>query len=179
MKLTKNQIYIVLIGTISLVMLIDKSLFLLRTDFTEGVVLKRTLKNTSGSFGGTSSFQLVEFTVENKKVRFSTSEYANYRIGEKVKVVYLKSDITKAKIFSFSDYWLPGFTRGLFVFIIVSGIVFAFMRRNELIVINFKKPFSISKNSPKGQEENSESRMEAKKRNSEKTQRPRLTNKRR
>lgn len=141
MKLYKNNIYLLLIGLIALVMVIEKSFFLLRTDFAEGEVIKRTSKNTSRRHGYTPTFQLVRFKVDNKEVMFSTSQYANYRIGEKVKVVYLKSEFTNAKIFSFSEYWLPGFTRGLFVFIIVSGIVYAFMRKNEFIEINFKKPF--------------------------------------
>ena len=109
------------------------------------MIVEKRVKKISGLYGTNTTHTYVMFVLNNYAVTINAGRNLNYTIGEKVRVVYLKSDVTHAKIFSFSGYWFPGFTRGLFVFIILSGVVYAFIGPREVIVIRFKKPFSISK----------------------------------
>ena len=145
MSLNKNQVYLLLIGLIIAVIVLDKSFYLLRAGFAEGVIVEKKAKNSSGLSGVNTTHTYVQFLVNTGELTVNAGKNLNYSFGEKVRVVYLKSDVSRAKIFSFSGYWFPGFTRGLFVFIILSGVVYAFIRPREVIVVHFKKPFSISK----------------------------------
>lgn len=137
--------YLLIFVLIVAVLVLDKSFYLLRTQFAEGVIIEKRVKNSSGLYGTNATNTYVKFVVNTKTVRVNAGRNLNYKIGEKVRVVYLKSDVRQAKIFSFSGYWFPGFGRGLFVFIILSGVVHAFIGPREILVFRFKKPYSISK----------------------------------
>lgn len=145
MSFSKHQIYFVIIALIVAVMVLDKSFYLLRTDFAEGVIVRKISKKNADLKGVNAIHTYVKFVVNDNALTVNAGKNLNYKFGETVRVVYLKSDVSKAKIFSFSGYWFPGFTRGIFVFIILSGIVYAFVRPKEIIVIRFKRPFSIIK----------------------------------
>lgn len=144
MKLRKNQMYLFVTGIIVLVMLVNKSVYLLRCDFAEGTITSNAPRYISGKYGQTAIYKTIRFTVNNEEVVFYSEQNSKHHVGQKVTVVYLKSNSSQARIFSLSEYWIPGFTRGLFAFIILSGIIYAFMHPNHILIIRLKRPFRIS-----------------------------------
>lgn len=135
MKLTKNQTYLLVIGFTIFSVLLHKSYFIIRSDFAKGEVIEKYTIRTSGRYGGVSKYPVVKFTTNNHVVTFTAGENLNYKIGDIVDVIYLKSKITDARIYSFTGFWLPGFLYGLVPFIFLSGIVYAFVDSNDIVII--------------------------------------------
>lgn len=145
MILNKNQAFLLVTGISLFLVLVCKSYFLIRSNFTNGEVTEKHYHYSRGRYGGKSVYPVVKFISGDYEVSFEAGENLNYKIGDKVTVVYTRSDITNARIFSFSGFWLPGLLYGLVPFIFLTGIVFSFMDDNDTIEIRFDKSFSIRK----------------------------------
>jgi len=146
MGINRNQIYLIGIGIILFVIFMNKISFLLRCNHAEGEVIEKVSHYTyTVNYGGKSIYPIVEFTVENHKITFIGGENLKCKIGDTVDVIYLKSDFTTAKIFSFNGFWLPGLIYGLIPFIFLSAAVFSFIDSKDIFYIKFDKFITIQK----------------------------------
>jgi len=123
----------------------NKFYFLIRCDHAEGEIVDTHVTHTRGIYGGPSFYPVVKFSTENYEVTFTGDVDSNYEIRDKVDVVYLKSEITNAKVFNLNGFWLRGFIYGLFPFFILSAFVYSFMDSLDEVKINFDALFSSKK----------------------------------
>jgi hypothetical protein len=138
MKLNRNHLYFIGIGMIVLYMVVNKLYFLARGSFADGEVISVKTISSSGRYGsGYSKYPVVKFQTDDYEVTFTGEENLDYVIGDKVSVVYLSSDIEKAKVYSWGGFWMPGLFMGFFPFLILSAAMYSFFGKNDVIVVHF------------------------------------------
>jgi len=143
MRFSRNQTYLVGIGMIILLVLMNKFYFLIRSEHAKGEIVDTYVRRTSGKYAGSYFHPRVKFTADNNDITFTGVANLNYKLGDKVDVVYLKSDITNARVFSLTGFWIPGFIYALIPFFILSGAVYSFIDPDDIVKINFDEVFSI------------------------------------
>ena len=145
MRFNKSQTFLLTTGIILVLVVMGKCVFLMRSNFTKGVVVQIVTSKTESKSPATEIYPVVQFNANGKTVTFFAEENLNCQVGDKVTVVYLHSKVTKAFIFSFGGFWLNGFLYALVPFIVLSAAILAFMDTTDLLVISIKKGFSIKK----------------------------------
>jgi hypothetical protein len=85
---------------------------------------------------------VIQFTVKNKIYQFETISNVEFEDGEKVKVIYNKSNPASAKVYSFFGLLWNELIIILVPTIILVSLFAGLMAKDEIIYINFKKkPF--------------------------------------
>ena len=85
---------------------------------------------------------VIQFTVKNKIYQFETISNVEFEDGEKVKVIYNKSNPASAKVYSFFGLWWNELIINLVPTIILVSLFAGLMAKDEIIYLNFKKkPF--------------------------------------
>jgi len=87
---------------------------------------------------------VIQFTVTNNTYQFETTSNVDFEEGEKIKVIYHKSNPASAKVYSFFGLWWNKLIINLVPTIILVSLFAGLMAKDEIIYINFKKkPFFI------------------------------------
>jgi hypothetical protein len=85
---------------------------------------------------------VIQFTVSNKIYQFETTSNIDFDEGEKIKVIYHKSNPASAKVYSFFGLWWNDLIINLVPTIVLVSLFAGLMTKEEIIYINFKKkPF--------------------------------------
>ncbi len=85
---------------------------------------------------------IIQFTVSNKIYQFETTSNIDFEEGEKVKVIFHKSNPASAKVYSFFGLWWNELIINLVPTIVLVSLFAGLMAKDEIIYINFKKkPF--------------------------------------
>ena len=82
---------------------------------------------------------VIQFTVSNKIYQFETTSNVEFEEGEKVKVIYHKSNPASAKVYSFFGLWWNELIINLVPTIVLVSLFAGLMSKEEIIYINFKK----------------------------------------
>ena len=82
---------------------------------------------------------VIQFTVSNKIYQFETTSNVEFEEGEKVKVIYHKSNPASAKVYSFFGLWWNELIINLVPTIVLVSLFAGLMAKDEIIYINFKK----------------------------------------
>jgi hypothetical protein len=85
---------------------------------------------------------VIQFTVSNKIYQFETTSNIDFEEGEKIKVIYHKSNPASAKVYSFFGLWWNDLIINLVPTIVLVSLFAGLMAKDEIIYIHFKKrPF--------------------------------------
>ncbi len=85
---------------------------------------------------------VIQFTVKNNIYQFETTSNVEFEEGEKVKVIFHKSNPASAKVYSFFGLWWNELIINLVPTIVLVSLFAGLMAKDENIYINFKKkPF--------------------------------------
>lgn len=82
---------------------------------------------------------VIQFTVSNKIYQFETTSNVEFEEGEKVKVIYHKSNPASVKVYSFFGLWWNELIINLVPTIVLVSLFAGLMAKDEIIYINFKK----------------------------------------
>jgi hypothetical protein len=82
---------------------------------------------------------VIQFTVTNNTYQFETTSNVDFEEGEKIKVIYHKSNPASAKVYSFFGLWWNKLIINLVPTIILVSLFAGLMAKDEIIYINFKK----------------------------------------
>ena len=82
---------------------------------------------------------VIQFTVTNKIYQFETTSNVDFEDGEKIKVIYHKSNPASAKVYSFLGLWWNELIINLVPTIVLVSLFAGLMSKEEIIYINFKK----------------------------------------
>lgn len=123
----------------------NKFYILIRSEHAEGEIVDTHVRRTRGTHGGLYYHPVVKFTAENYEIIFTGNEDSNYELRDKVDVVYFKSDLTNARIYSLNGFWIPGFIYALIPFFLLSAAVYSFIDSTDEIKVNFDALFSSKK----------------------------------
>jgi hypothetical protein len=82
---------------------------------------------------------VIQFTVTNNTYQFETTSNIDFEDGEKIKVIYHKSNPSSAKVYSFFGLWWNELIINLVPTIILVSLFAGLMAKEEIIYINFKK----------------------------------------
>jgi hypothetical protein len=127
--------YFLASGMVLFLILLNQICFVFRCDFVDGKVIDMD-----------HDFPVIQFVTDDcKSVSFTGYKDLYCRVGDNVRVIYVKTNVTHAKVYSFVDFWIRGLFRGLFPIIILNGIIYAFFNKNEVLVIKRNRFFTIKK----------------------------------
>lgn len=144
MKLNRDQIYFVGIAIIIIFFFTNKIDFYLRGKITKGNILYNYTWNNNGfKFRGSHTNPIVQFSTDKYIVTFSGETDLNYEMSDTVDVIYLKSNIKKAKIYSLGGFWFQGFYWGLIPFIIYTASIYSFFEPNVSFTFDRNKIFKF------------------------------------
>jgi hypothetical protein len=82
---------------------------------------------------------VIQFTTTNKTYQFETTSNVDFEDGEKIKVIYHKSNPASAKVYSFLGLWWNELIINLVPTIVLVSLFAGLMLKEEIIYINFKK----------------------------------------
>lgn len=82
---------------------------------------------------------VIQFTVSNKIYQFETTSNIDFEEGEKIKVIYHKSNPASAKVYSFFGLWWNDLIINLVPTIVLVSLFAGLMTKEEIIYINIKK----------------------------------------
>jgi len=141
MKLRRKHLFIFGIICILLFMAENRLIFLITGTITQGEIIDIAYIDNPGRYSGAESAPIIQFTVQDQNYRFEGRLFSDYKIGNKVKVIYAKGNPAKAYMFNFSDFWLSPFLWGFLLFIVMSAAVFSFFTSTDIITIHlWKRP---------------------------------------
>jgi hypothetical protein len=82
---------------------------------------------------------VIQFTVTNNTYQFETTSNIDFEEGEKIKVIYHKSNPASAKVYSFFGLWWNDLIINLVPTIVLVSLFAGLMAKDEIIYLNFKK----------------------------------------
>lgn len=82
---------------------------------------------------------VIQFTETNNTYQFETTSNIDFEEGEKIKVIYHKSNPASAKVYSFFGLWWNDLIINLVPTIVLVSLFAGIMTKDEIIYLNFKK----------------------------------------
>lgn len=82
---------------------------------------------------------IIQFTVSNKIYQFETTSNVDFEEGEKVKVIFHKSNPASAKVYSFFGLWWNELIINLVPTIVLVSLFAGLMAKDDILYFNFKK----------------------------------------
>jgi len=138
MKLNRNHVFIIGVGIIILYIFINRYYFIFRSNFVKGEVVSIDNWSPQEKYAGPNSVPVVQFLVNNHKVIFKGEAGLGYKTGDTLDVIYLKSRITNAYIYSLKGFWIPGaLWVGLFPLMLLIAAVYSFIESTDTVFVDF------------------------------------------
>lgn len=138
LKLSRNKIFVIGVALILVFITINRVNFIIGSNFTKGTIIK--LQTVRGSKGYTSIVPIVRFVDEQKYLYTFRGERedSDYKIGEKVTVVYKVKDPSDAAVFSFIGFILSPLIYALLPLLFLAAAVYSFIAKNETVTFSIR-----------------------------------------
>ncbi|HOV10829.1 MAG TPA: DUF3592 domain-containing protein [Bacteroidales bacterium] len=146
-EISINRKHLFWIGftVIVLIALTNRLNFILKSNFTQGVVVSIKKLSVDGKIDETNTVPVIRFVANGNTFYFDALKNSHYKYGETVRVVYHKSNPAKAKIFGFEDFIYPVLLYCIVPIMILGAAVFSFIKPKDKLLINLKKIFFINR----------------------------------
>jgi hypothetical protein len=151
MKLRFNRVQLYLCGIciILFYLLLNRLTLVANSSFVKGWVVNE-IKWGNGTMGETEGFftaPVVQFVQHDKVITFQGETNTSYHKGQSVTIIYQKEDVTSAKIYSFTGFWLAPLLYSLLPFLLLTALVFSFFKPDAMIVADMRNLIKPSKKS--------------------------------
>jgi len=146
-EISINRKHLFLIGftVIILIALTNRLNFIFKSNFTQGVVVQIKKLSYNGKTDDLNTVPVVRFVANNDIYYFNALTNSHYQYGDTVRVVYHKSEPSKAKIFGFEDFIYPVLLYCIVPIMILGAAVFSFIKPKDKLLINLKKILFINR----------------------------------
>jgi hypothetical protein len=139
LRLNRTQIYISGIFVIFFYLILNRTLLILDSNITRGVVVNE-IKWGNGTAGETEGFftaPIVQFKAGKTKITFRAETNTDFHPGEVVEVLYKKNNINEATIYSFTAFWLSPLLYCLLPILIFTALIYSFLNPASIVVVDF------------------------------------------
>jgi hypothetical protein len=110
---------------------VDKLVFLFKAHTTTGVIAG----NQNGRRVNTVR---IDFETEDYKIQFALKQTLDYRVGDKVPVIYDPSQPTKAYLFTFVGFWMPGLLWMILPLFLWASISLSFIDKFDKVILSWR-----------------------------------------
>lgn len=147
-ELNRHKIFIIGLSLLLIGIFAPKLYVVSNGERTIGTVVEiRELRSHKGH----SFAPIISFNTNNLTYRFKGENYLDYQVGDKVEVIYSKSEDYDPHIFSLGDFWMPNVFYSLLPLILLFSIVYSFLTKRDLIIISYSPPLNFRINKLKKQ----------------------------
>jgi hypothetical protein len=143
------RLYLCGIGIILFYLALNRLSEVANSNFVKGWVVNE-IKWGNGTLGETEGFftaPVVQFVKGQKVITFQGETNTSYHKGQSVTVIYKKENVTSAKIYSFTGFWLAPLLYCLLPLLLLTALVFSFFKSDAIIVADMSNLFNSSRRS--------------------------------
>lgn len=139
--LNRNTAYLLSLMILFVFIASNRINFLIGSDYAKGCIINMKTEQTNFIEMENSQHAFIYKAADDSTYQVFDRSNSWVTAGDSVNVIYKESNPFKAKIFSFSGFWMPKFDLGIFTAIVIVLTIFfySFFPKKSNIFFNFGK----------------------------------------
>jgi hypothetical protein len=132
-----HMAFVTVVSVVVAFFLADRFIYLAGCNYADGVVTDRQMNVTSSHNKHLSP--IITFVANNKTVDFYIDEDLDYNPGDRIPIIYRRSNPRDARVFGLFGFWLQDYIYFALPILLFGTIIYSVLDTGEYAIVDFRK----------------------------------------